>query len=189
MDLARLRAETRPEHEATEAQMPLMSPELTRVTYAAVLRYLYPLLAGWEAWAQANAPASATALIAKRLRAASLARDLGCLNVPVPAPEDFPAGSIPGITTEAGFFGAMYVIEGSTLGGQYIAKHVEPLLGLDADCGTAYFHGYGDQTSANWKEFQAALAAVPSEQTEAVIAAAKAMFRVFGEALAPVSQG
>jgi len=187
MDLSRLRAETRPEHEATEAQMPLMSPDLTRATYAAVLACLYPLLAGWEEWALANAPASAAALMTKRRRAALLAEDLTCLHEPIPAPAIFPADHIPGIATEAGFFGAMYVVEGSTLGGQYIARHVEPLLGLRADCGTAYFRGYGDQTSVHWKEFQSALAALPDDSADEVIAAARAMFRVFGEALAPGS--
>jgi len=51
MDLGLLRTATTPEHERVEALMPLMSKDLTRATYIRVLQHMYPLLAGWEAWA------------------------------------------------------------------------------------------------------------------------------------------
>ena len=54
--------------------------------------------------------------------------------------------------------GIMYVIEGSTLGGRMIYKHVQKFLDLDADSGAAYFAGYSENTGNFWKEFMATLA-------------------------------
>jgi heme oxygenase len=72
-------------------------------------------------------------------------------------------------------------MEGSTLGGQLIARHVELVLGLTAGQGNAYFRGHNERTGQLWKEFCDALRTkVPDGETAAVIAAAKAMFGVFG---------
>lgn len=49
--------------------------------------------------------------------------------------------------------GVFYVIEGSSLGGRVIYKHIHKVLGLDADSGAAYFAGYGELTGMLWKEF------------------------------------
>ena len=76
--------------------------------------------------------------------------------------------------------GAMYVIEGSTLGGQLIGRHVERVLGLTAGQGNAYFRGHNERTGQLWKEFCDALRTkVPDRETDTVIAAAKTMFGVF----------
>ena len=81
------------------------------------------------------------------------------------------------------FMGRMYVMEGSTLGGQYIAAHVEQRLDLARGEGNAFFVGYGDQTSTKWREFKTCLAALPDEATDTVIASARNMFALFGEAM------
>lgn len=49
--------------------------------------------------------------------------------------------------------GMMYVLEGSTLGGKIIYKHIHQTLGLDADSGASFFFGYGDRTGPFWKSF------------------------------------
>jgi heme oxygenase len=188
MDLGLLRTATTPEHERVEALMPLMSANLTRADYIGVLQHIYPLLAGWELWAKAHAPAEYATLLATRQRSSLLASDLAHFGSSLPATH-FPAQQVPALgESPAAFLGAMYVIEGSTLGGQHIARHIEPLLNLSADGGTAYFRGYGEHTGEQWREFKAALAAVPDEQGETLILAAKGMFTVFGEAILPLSQ-
>lgn len=53
--------------------------------------------------------------------------------------------------------GALYVMEGSTLGGQMISRHVEKTLGLTPNHGSAFFYGYGKETGKRWKKFQEAL--------------------------------
>lgn len=88
------------------------------------------------------------------------------------------------LPSKAAFLGAMYVIEGSALGGQYIARHVELALGLVPGHGDAYFIGYGDRTGPMWREFQSTLEEVSDKDGDAVISAAKKMFSVFGEWMA-----
>lgn len=49
--------------------------------------------------------------------------------------------------------GYMYVIEGSTLGGRVILKHVQEKLKLDEHRGASFFAGYGAETGVKWKNF------------------------------------
>lgn len=190
MDVGLLRSATLAEHESVERHMPLMDAGLSRELYRATLACIYPLLAGWETWVAAHAPVGLRLLLEGRQRAPLLAADLRCLGAEPSELSSFDASRVPGLgenPSAAAFLGAMYVIEGSTLGGQYIARHVEATLGLTADCGTAYFRGYGTTTGERWKEFQRAVVGVRDEDAPAVIEAAKGMFRVFENAILPVS--
>ncbi len=185
MNLERLKAETRAEHESTESVMPLMQSDLSKARYLDVLQKLYPVVRSWEQWAQANAPADLAETVQGRQRAGLIARDLQTFgDAHSDEPRVFPAAAIPGLRCEApeyraSFLGAMYVMEGSTLGGQYIARHLEEVLGLTAGEGDAYFRGYGERTGEMWRAFKAVLSEVPEAQADSVIAAAKAMFGVF----------
>lgn len=53
--------------------------------------------------------------------------------------------------------GAIYVMEGSSLGGRVIFKHVHKTLGLSEDTGASYFYGYGSETGKMWTSFLDAL--------------------------------
>jgi heme oxygenase len=166
---------------------------MTRAEYAGVLLRLYPVVLAWEDWALAHAPLDLKEMVAGRRRAPLLEADFAVLGVVVNeggrlkgmrfAPE-----RIPGLTDgDAGyrtaFLGAMYVMEGSTLGGQYIARQVEEALGLEPGVGDAYFRGYGERTGEMWRAFRAVLMEVPEADGEMVIDAARAMFAVFGDGL------
>ena len=54
-------------------------------------------------------------------------------------------------------FGCLYVMEGSTLGGQFISRVVKSKLEIPTDKGTTFFGGYGKETGKKWKIFQQAL--------------------------------
>ena len=146
---------------------------------------LYPLIAGWERWARAHASGDLAELVRERERAALLERDLQTLGRDLPAAPPFPASAVPGLSggDAASFLGALYVVEGSRLGGQYIARHVEPLLRLSAEEGTAYFRGHGERTGPLWRAVLEQIRAVPERDGERVIAAARGMFGVFAKAL------
>ncbi len=187
MDLLRLRQATAAEHAATEESLPLMSPSLNRDVYCGVLRRFHRVVDAWDRWADAHAPADLRDLLKGRRRATLLLQDLLALGEPPALPDDdvfiqrmnkSPAGN-----PRAVFLGRMYVMEGSTLGGQYIARHVEERLGLTHGHGNAFFTGYGPQTAARWREFKAVLAALPDSETETVIAGARNMFALFAEAM------
>jgi heme oxygenase len=58
---------------------------------------------------------------------------------------------LPDVSTVARALGCVYVLEGSTLGGQIIAKTIRERLGEDVPC--AFFKGYGKRTASMWREF------------------------------------
>jgi heme oxygenase len=178
MDLQQLRRETLPDHNAVEQSVPLMDEELDVDTYVSYLLRLHGIIAAWEEWAAANAPAWIQPLLAVRRRGQLLMLDLMWFGVDTSG-EARP--TLPEMRDTASLLGAMYVVEGSTLGGQLIARHVELVLGLTAGQGNAYFRGHNERTGQLWKEFCDALRTkVPDGETDAVIAAAKAMFGIFG---------
>jgi heme oxygenase (biliverdin-IX-beta and delta-forming) len=49
--------------------------------------------------------------------------------------------------------GLLYAMEGSTLGGQIIARHLHDHIRLDARSGARFFAAYGPDTEARWQEF------------------------------------
>jgi heme oxygenase (biliverdin-IX-beta and delta-forming) len=178
MDLEQLRRETLPDHNAVEQSVPLMNEELDVGTYVSYLLKLHGMIAAWEEWAARNAPVWIQPLLAARQRGQLLMLDLTWFGA-ASCGEARP--TLPAMTDAAGLLGAMYVMEGSTLGGQLIARHVERVLGLTAGQGNAYFRGHNERTGQLWKELCDALRTkVPACETDAVIAAAKAMFAVFG---------
>ncbi len=192
MDPRQLREATRAEHEATEATMPLGGADLTRATYIRVLQALEPIVRSWELWAETNAAADLREMVGRRRRSHLLRADLQALGGEVPGRQE-PAidwdavvqgrnGEAPG-EDEAAFLGAMYVMEGSTLGGRYIARHVEDVLGLEPGVGDAYFQGHGEGTGALWREVTGRIAGVPDARAERVIEVARETFQAFGEAL------
>lgn len=49
--------------------------------------------------------------------------------------------------------GALYVMEGSTLGGRIIGNMIGRQLNLHSEAGLSFFIGYGDDTKKMWKRF------------------------------------
>lgn len=54
-------------------------------------------------------------------------------------------------------YGALYVLEGSNLGGQIIYRQIESSLQINQDTGSSFFHGDGERTGLVWKNFLAEL--------------------------------
>jgi len=78
--------------------------------------------------------------------------------------------------------GALYVGEGSTLGGQVIAKALRRTPGLGDDATTLrFFGGYGNQTGPLWKDFGTYLLNRADGQEEVIIDAARRAFDLFGK--------
>lgn len=75
--------------------------------------------------------------------------------------------------------GCMYVIEGSTLGGKVIQKHISKTLGIEPGKGASFFDGYGNETGHFWKSFLATLQTYSSEHDAdpSIIAGAADTFR------------
>jgi heme oxygenase len=179
VDLLKLRSETEPHHRAVEDAVPLMHEGLDRAQYVQCLLQMYGIVAAWEERAVESAPESLKPTVLARQRRQSLQQDLEGFGV-----TDLPAArpALPAMNDLPSLLGAMYVMEGSTLGGQLIARHVERVLDLKEGHGSAFFRGYGDQTGSMWKGFCNLLSTeVPDEQGDAAIVAAKAMFVTYGK--------
>ena len=153
--LRRVRSATAADHERVEAALDLMHPHLDRDRLVAVLTALHGFWraaeAGLDAWAEGS-PADARRLEWDRRRRAHLyADDLRALGAE-PA-RDGPALARVGNTDEA--LGRMYVLEGSTLGGTFIDRHLASVPAL-AGVRLRAFSPYGERTGAMWHAYRRA---------------------------------
>jgi heme oxygenase len=126
---ALLRAATEAAHERAHrlaAFRAIKEGTLDRSAYAALLGRLFRF---HSALAAAAAEAGLGAIGTAPSRLALLLSDLAFLEAPAPAParwRDRPAGRL-------GMFGALYVAQGSTLGGRIVARRLDYLLGPGED--------------------------------------------------------
>lgn len=179
MDLRRLRSATEADHKAVEDCMPLMSPDLSRATYLAVLERLYGIVLAWDALAESNLTGPLQSLARQRQRHVLLEHDIRCLGA---SPDASRKPELPSFQGLPEILGAMYVMEGSRLGGQLIARHVEATLGDDLSHASSFFKGFADETGARWKEFLHAMQSnIPDSETDHAVEGAKKMFRAFGQ--------
>lgn len=102
--------------------------------------------------------------------------------------EDLPVAQAPVIPDTIAALGALYVLEGSIMGGRVIIQMLEK-LGITS--GISFFSGYGVDTGIMWQRFIDVLNKyAPTEDDETIaIAVANATFNNFGEVFtaAPVS--
>jgi len=84
----------------------------------------------------------------------------------------------PELTNQHYAFGILYVLEGATLGGQIISRHLSKKLALTPETGSAFFSSYQNQVGARWQSFKNMLNSFPidAEQERRVLAGAIATF-------------
>jgi heme oxygenase (biliverdin-IX-beta and delta-forming) len=178
LDMQRLRQETQADHDNVEGAVPLMHEGLNTAEYVECLQRIYGVVAAWEERAAEVAPDWLQSILLVRQRSSLLRRDLAWFGA---GEKDERRPTLPEMNDLPSLFGTMYVMEGSTLGGQFIARHVEAALHLTEGRGNSYFRGHGVQTGPLWKEFCDMLKLrITDEQTGAVVISAKAMFSTFG---------
>ncbi len=61
--------------------------------------------------------------------------------------------ALPRLDDMASGLGALYVLEGATLGGQVILRNIGPQLGLSQAAGGRFFASYGSQVGAMWRDY------------------------------------
>ena len=184
--LVRLRLETRVEHDATERLLDLMGSALTRAAYRQRLVQFYGFYSPLEAALQTRFapsdggqvwPKAQLATLLPRLNKTGLLRqDLQQLGV---ITENLPlCRQLPPIHTQAEVLGCMYVMEGATLGGRLITRHVHATLGITPASGGRFFEGYGDDTSHMWQTMRQLLVsgAVDAPTENAIVKNAVATF-------------
>jgi heme oxygenase len=157
--LLALRQGIRIHHDALERKMSPLLGTVSIHTYTALLQKLFgyykPLeeriaaLPGWH-----NLPVD----LGRRQKAPLLARDLLWLKVTQPQLSQLPqCERLPEVKSITQALGCLYVLEGATLGGQIIGRHLKKNLALDENRGCAFFCSYGDEVGLMWKCFRETL--------------------------------
>jgi heme oxygenase len=140
--------------------------------YRAILVRLYGFYRPFEA---------AVAIAADR--STWLQEDLAAVSVGSNALATIPrCSAFPRFDTPASQLGALYVVEGSTLGGRTLARNLDQLLGSHV-AGRRFLVGRGSQTNAAWIAFLARLTAAGNTPTgrEEIVEAAVTTFSIFEE--------
>ena len=182
--LDRLKAQTRAEHVAMEGALDLMRDDLLLADYRRLLERYFAFYAPVEArLADALCAVALGGLEFETRRKLPLLRaDLAALRGPA-ADTLAACDALPPLHTPAQAMGCLYVLEGATLGGMVIGRHVQRTLGLTPDRGACFFHGSGARTAETWRTFRAALAefaedaAAADETADAVVESANETFR------------
>jgi heme oxygenase len=152
--LARLKVETAEVHRKVESVLKIMDPTLSREEYRNVLTCFFRIYRPLE-----NRLAKHTSFLnpefnlqlrskAQLIRADLI--DLGCTDAQLNKIKN--ADSFAKVNSMPTMIGALYVVEGATLGGQLICRSLRKNseLGNEAH---RFFSGYGERTGLMWKEF------------------------------------
>lgn len=173
----RLRSETRPQHTALES---VLGFARSREEHVEQLRRFLGFIEPWE---RRIAQSPLAEMYRGREKTAWLKADLTFWGLSVEEIAALPrCEHLPAVESWAEAVGSMYVIEGSTLGGQTIARHLEETFGVSAGQGYRYFLSYGELVPQKWREFRAYLMIQSSTETDdAVVASAAATFSAMHE--------
>jgi heme oxygenase len=145
--------------------------------YAEFLKYFYTYFSQVE---KAIAPYITTELLPdykERRNSSFIKHDIEALGATV---ADVPTISVPVINNQLQALGALYVMEGSIMGGSIIVKMLER---MDISTGISFFSGYGAATGQMWGTFVGVMnqAAASTEEEAIAIQTANETFSRFGD--------
>jgi heme oxygenase len=192
MILTMLRERTRPLHDRVEGHLEILSFTRSLDRYQILLQRLYGFYAPVE---EVLVPMTAGGKIPgidykERRKAPKIARDLLAI-APYTRLQELPVCTdLPALNTPEQILGCLYVLEGATLGGQIISRQLRESLGIAADDGGAFYHGYGSDTGRQWKTFGAAATvfAATCPSYEPILASACDTFERFEQWFLPLRQ-
>lgn len=186
-----LKARTRDQHHAAEASpamQAVLADDLTRASYRDHLARLVAFYGPAES-ALAAVPGLADVLDdldGRLVKTAWLRDDLGVLGTGPAAPDAEP----PTLDVSEAL-GMLYVIEGSTLGGKLIARHLERTLGVTSRSGAQFYSSYGPDRGPRWTHFKRALdtfgTSHPDQSDRAIQAAADTFDALRAQMAAPLA--
>jgi heme oxygenase (biliverdin-IX-beta and delta-forming) len=174
-----LKKETRLDHENAENVLfPFLNAMRTSDDYARLLKTFYGFFAPMELLIEQHLPAIHLPDISTRGNARHITADLEALGFETKSL--LLCHTLPPIENTGEAFGALYVLEGSTLGGRMIRKMLlsHEHLHLNEEQ-VQFFNGYGEETASRWKLFQQSL----DQQSEKtlIIRSAQLCFQSFGQ--------
>jgi heme oxygenase len=201
--MTRLREETRSEHtrlEQVDFSRRLMSDSLSLPEYLHYLQAFKVIHAGLEGLWTTFDPRVRATWERSRHKSASIAADLAHFEADLLPEWPCQRGAADGLVVRVcerarerpvAMLGALYVLEGSTLGGQILGPKVVRMFGLGTGPGADYLKGYGKSTGIRWREFKEAMNALRLSQSEedAIVSTAAETFNGIREILTSLSSG
>ncbi|MBB5397203.1 biliverdin-producing heme oxygenase [Mucilaginibacter sp. AK015] len=174
----KLKEETKKNHQVLEKALIGHLRAIRSVSeYITLLQLFYGYFGGLEMLMDKAIDDKSLVDSTERRKTQAIANDILILGGTVPA---IATGyNLPAIHSHLQALGALYVIEGSTLGGKIISKMIQQQLGTDM--GLSFFAGYGDKTDEMWASFKNVLDTQchTPEQEAVVTAAANETFSKF----------
>ncbi|UII70638.1 biliverdin-producing heme oxygenase [Pseudomonas sp. HN11] len=180
--LEALRTGTALLHVALEKRLPFFSERLDADWYRRLLQAYYGF------YRQVESVLHDSGLIpdgydgALRVKTPTLVHDLYALGLDDHTINNLPrCFELPTLDTPAACLGALYVLEGATLGGQVLRREMVQRLGVTAENGGAFLNIYGVETGRRWKDFLDYLGDQPLDATakQRAVEAARSTFRCF----------
>ena len=173
--LAYLRQATRAAHTELEGALNLLNPNLDLDRYRDILARFHGFWTTWQP--QIAALVNDPAFLVPRQRLHLLQADLTILGLSQTKLADLPRCPELPLANAQEALGSLYVLEGATLGGRVIQRHIDTHLGETARQSCTYFAGYADQTGPMWRSFLHRLDQQPAPHHPAIAAGASATFR------------
>lgn len=153
--LQALKARTAASHSKLENSLDVFSQVRTPADYRRLLAKFFTLYEPLEA--QLGASVDWTSLkfdFEAHRKTAWLRDDLAALGVSAAEMDSWQrCAELPDTTGVGAAIGCLYVLEGSTLGGQVISKRFRETLGVTPENGGRFFNGYGAETGQRWRAF------------------------------------
>lgn len=193
--MTRLKTETRELHTYAEKralQQQIAAGTVDRAAFAAYLGQLYLAHDALESALLRSRnlqPEISAMATPERLRLPELERDLEFYGIdpgslqPEAATTSF-AAAVAEIERSAAvaLLGALYVLEGSTNGGRFLARRLRQAWNLDGR-GLAYLDPYGDEQPQRWAEFKLQMDSLPlaAAERDAIVDAARSTFRAIAD--------
>lgn len=175
--LQQLKTDTEDLHRGIETVVPLMDPHLTIAEYAGYLERIFPFYEAAEARLFCTPGLrEAVSDLDERWKKNILAADLRALGV---LPHGLMNESlVPQLKTVPEALGCLYVLEGSTLGGQILLRAVRNALGPDVEGKTQFLASYGPEVPQKWRDLCVSLNASLADPAdrESAVRSARATF-------------
>lgn len=181
--MAQLKQDTAEIHQRVESQLRFLRPDFTLSQYREVLLQFLGFYRSCEDRLQAaTVGTELESFVCERLKSPSLEQDLALLGCGAEAIDRAPRPlDLPNLPTSVASLGMMYVLEGATLGGAIIERHLRQHFGwgghvdahpptTETDKQPLHFFGlYGAQVGQRWRAFVALTESQASERNSPLI--------------------
>lgn len=171
-----LKEKTKTHHDDTEARLQsqkIFDKSYTLDDYKKLLIHNYELISQFEPQIQAKLKHYPELKLDQRSKLESLKKDLQNLNIDLDRTRHSDE-----LKNEAEAFGALYVMEGSTLGGNVIAKQLKKNPDFE-NVEFNYFGVYGEHTGPFWQEFKSIIdETITEDQYDDCVTGAKKAYQL-----------